>query len=195
VSDETKYRTQGDLAREQLRRHGTPYFVDVAAEVRSRLERLPHDARRAFALVSAERAMAWHLRLHEAEQRSFTLGRRPVLEAIRTGLLDDADRAHERVGVALNAYHASAYDHSESQEGPDDADEDAAAAAIYAARCFQDASLDSTQRFRLVLVGLKATARARCQTESRAGTIPRGDVRVSRHPADGAVSVSPSKGR
>jgi hypothetical protein len=80
--------------------------------------------------------------LPESEQRPFTLGWRPVLEAIRASLLNDAERARERVGGALDAYHASPYDHSEGQEGPD-ADEDAAAAAIYAVQCFQDASVES----------------------------------------------------
>lgn len=143
MSDATAFRTRGHLAREQLRRRGLPYFIDVADEVRSRLERLPDGARRAFALVCAERAMAWHLRLPDAEQRPFTLEWRPVLGAIRAGLVNDDEKAGERVGAALDAYHSSPYDHSEGQEGPDDADEDAAAAAIYAAQCFQDGSVDS----------------------------------------------------
>ena len=107
MSDETRYRTRGDLAREQLWRRGTPYFIDVADEVRNRLERLADDARRAFALVCAERAMSWHVRLPETEQRPFTLGWRPVLEAIRAGLLDDAEKAGERVRAALDAYRAT----------------------------------------------------------------------------------------
>jgi hypothetical protein len=136
------FETRGDLAREQLRRRGALYDGDVEDEVRARLERLTEDARRAFALVCAERAMAWHEGLPPEEQRPFTLGWGPTLKAIRAGLTGETADARARVQEALDAFRASPYDHSDGQDGPDDADEDAAAASIYAAECSLDGSVD-----------------------------------------------------
>jgi hypothetical protein len=129
-----QFPTWGDLAREQLRRRGVPYFADVQAEIQSRLERLPGEARKAFALACAERLM----RQHECvpNPRPFTLGWRPVLDVMWHGLEGLAGDAGDRVREVLHAFHASPYDHDLGQDGPDDADDDAAAASIYAAECF-----------------------------------------------------------
>jgi hypothetical protein len=127
---------QGDLAGEQVRRHGVPYFGDVQAEVERRLEPLAPDARKAFALACAERLMRWHEGLPAQGQRPFTLGWRPVLDTMWRGLEGVDGEADQRVQEALEALYASPYWHNEGQDGPDDADEDAAAASIYAAECF-----------------------------------------------------------
>jgi hypothetical protein len=108
---------------------------DVEEQVGVLLEELPPDDRRVFALVCAERAMASHLQLPDSDQRPFTLGWQPVLDAIRAGLLGDPS-AESVVRAGLDAFHAGPYDHSEGQDGPDDAAEEAASAAIYAAECF-----------------------------------------------------------
>jgi hypothetical protein len=81
-----QYPTQGDLAREQIRRRGLLYFGDVQDEVRRRLQQLPDDARRAFAVSCAARLMAQHEQLPASEQRLFTIGWRPILDAIWSGL-------------------------------------------------------------------------------------------------------------
>ncbi len=138
-----QYPTWGDLAREQLRRHGIPYCRDVQDEVRRRLQQLPHVARKAFALNCATRLMTEHERLPPAEQQGFTLGWRPVLDAIRLGLIGDSEAAKQRVGDALQAFYASPYNHNDGQDGPPDADENAAAASIYAAECFRDGDAES----------------------------------------------------
>jgi hypothetical protein len=127
--------TLGDVARGAAQRQGLLYFRDVAEDVRASLGQLTPDGRRILAVACAERAMAWHLRLPDADRRPFTLEWQPVLAAIRAGLLGDRS-AEAAVRAALEAFHASPYDHSEAQDGPDDADEDAAAAASYAAECF-----------------------------------------------------------
>jgi hypothetical protein len=135
-SRQRQFPTQRDLTREQLQQRGIPYFADVAAEVEHRLEQLTPDGRKAFALACAERLMRWHEGLPRQEQRSFTLGWRPVLDTMWSGLEGTDKEAPRRVQEALDALHASPYWHTEGQDGPDDADEDAAAASIYAAECF-----------------------------------------------------------
>jgi hypothetical protein len=128
-----QFPTWGDLAREQVRRRGVPYFADVQADIQSRLERLPGEVRRAFALACAERLMRQHQSL--PKPRPFTLGWRPVLDAMWLGL-QGTPATRDRVEEALRAFHASPFDHDLGQDGPDDADDDAAAASIYAAECF-----------------------------------------------------------
>jgi hypothetical protein len=127
---QTLFPTRGDLAREQVRRRGLLYFADV----QSRLERLPAEARRAFALACAERVMRQHQTL--PNPRPFTLGWRPVLDTMWFGLDGVAGDVGDRVREALRAFHAGPFDHDLGQDGPDDADDDAAAASIYAAECF-----------------------------------------------------------
>jgi hypothetical protein len=127
--------TWGDFAREEARRQGLLYFGDVDDDVRSLLTDLQPDARREFALACAERAMARHVQLPQDQQRGFTIEWQAVLAAIRAGLEGDAAAA-ARVRAGLDAFHAGPYDHAAGQDGPDDADDDAAAAAIYAAECF-----------------------------------------------------------
>ena len=127
--------TWGDFARAEADRHGQLYFADVDGDVRRLLTALEPDARRAFALACAERAMARHRGLPAEEQRPFTLTWEPVLASIRAGLGGDGAAAG-RVHAALDAFHDGPYDHDDGQEGPDDADDDAAAAAIYAAECY-----------------------------------------------------------
>jgi len=132
---EDRYPTQGDLAREQLRRRGVPYFADVQEEIKRRLDRLPPLGRAAFAASCAERLMRAHEQLPQPEQRPFTMAWRPVLDAAWLALSGNAAEAVERVKHALAEFHASPYDHSDGQDGLPDADEDAAAASIYAAEC------------------------------------------------------------
>ncbi len=142
--------TGGDLAREQVCRRGLPYFADVEADIQSRLERLPVRARIAFALACAERLMRQHQEL--PEPRPFTLGWRPLLDTMWLGLEGIAGDAGDRVKEALRAFYASPFDHDLGQDGPDDADDDAAAASIFAAECFAsgDARLASAAAARAV---------------------------------------------
>ncbi len=128
--------TQGDLCREQLERRGVPYFVDVQADVALRLSRLSREARAAFAVACAERLMRRHEGLPKGEQRAFTLGWRPVLDAIWQGLERGDEGSLRLVREALAAFRAGPYDHDDGPDGPDDADEDAAAASLHAAECF-----------------------------------------------------------
>lgn len=143
TAHEKQFPTQGDLAREQLRRRGFPFFVDVQGEVSRRLTQLPAASCAAFAASCAERGMRWHERLPEQQRRPFTLSWRPVLDAIWNGLASSYEPSMRRVQEALADFHGGPYDHDDGQDGPDDADEDAAAAAIYAAECFAGGDLKS----------------------------------------------------
>jgi hypothetical protein len=112
-----------------------PYFSDVQEEILQRLHRLSPPARAAFAAGCAERLMRAHERLPESKQRPFTIAWRPVLDATWIALTTTAAEALHRVERTLAEFHASPFDHSDGQDGPPDADEDAAAASILAAEC------------------------------------------------------------
>ncbi len=135
--------TQGDLAREQLRRRGVPYFGDVQIEVGERLGKLEKGPRKAFALSCAHRLLRWHEHLPNAQQRAFTLSWRPVLEEMWHGISTESQEVEEHVRRALDAFHAGPYDHDNGEDGPDDADEDAAASCIYASECYLTGDVQS----------------------------------------------------
>jgi hypothetical protein len=136
-------RTKGDSTREELQQRGLPFFLDVQAEVEQRLEQLTPEARKAFALSCAERLMRWHEARSEEERRPFTLGWRPLLDVLWRGLEGVAPDASHQVQDALDRLHSSPYWHSDGQDGPDDADEDTAAASIYAADCYMSGDAQS----------------------------------------------------
>jgi hypothetical protein len=135
MSDDFKLRfpTQDDLAREQVRRRGLLYFGDVQEQIRARLDQLLPQARKAFALSCADRLMRTHESQPPDDQRPFTLGWRPTLNAMWEGLAVESEDSASQVKAALDAFHSSEFD---AQDGPDDADEDAAASSIYACECY-----------------------------------------------------------
>jgi hypothetical protein len=139
------YPTWGDLAREQLRRLGVPYFSDVQLQIGRRLTRSEPAVRKAFAITCAHRLLCWHEALPRRERRPFTLSWRPVVDAMWKGIATDAKAARQRVSRALDAYHAGPFDHDDGPDGPDDADEDAAAACISAAQCYLASDAESAR--------------------------------------------------
>jgi hypothetical protein len=111
--------------------------VAVVAESEARLERLQPEARAAFALLCAQRLVDAHLRLPKSEQRPFTLSWAPVLQVIWAGLeARDSSSAKATVRDSLTAFYEGPFNHNLGQAGPPDADDDAAACAIYAAQAF-----------------------------------------------------------
>jgi hypothetical protein len=137
------YPTQGDLAREQLRRRGVPYFADVQIEVGDRLKKLRKGPRTAFALACADRLLRWHEHLRKTEQNDFSLSWRPVLDEMWPGLATDSEEVQKHVRRALDTFHAGPYDHDDGPDRPDDADEDAAASCIYACQCYLTGDVES----------------------------------------------------
>jgi hypothetical protein len=88
-----------------------------------------------FAAGVAERLMSRHEALPEDKQAPFTLALRPLLNSVWEGVLGDTT-AFSAVKRGVAEYMLSDYCHNDGQDGPDDADESAAAAALYAAHAY-----------------------------------------------------------
>ena len=131
-----QFPTRGDLAREQLRRRGVRYWVDELEKIHQRLEQFTEEQRKIFALGCAERVMRFHESLPVENQREYSLTWRPILDLMWDGFTGEKERVDTQVKAALEAFTLSQYYHDDGQEGPDDADEDSAAASIYAVQCY-----------------------------------------------------------
>lgn len=110
-------------------------WQDLSAMVAERLEATSWDERGVFAAGVAERLMSWHEALPEDERASFTMSLRPLLDAVWEGVLGDST-AFTGVKRGVGEYLLSEYCHNDGQDGPDDADESAAAATLYAAKTY-----------------------------------------------------------
>jgi hypothetical protein len=111
--------------------------VTVVDQAEHRLQGLRPEARTAFAVLCAQRLMDAHLLLPPSEQRPFTLSWAPVLQEIWAGLSNPNDLSGKAVVEGhLNAFYESPFNHDLREDGPDDADDDAAAGSIYAAQAF-----------------------------------------------------------
>lgn len=102
----------------------------LRAEVTSQLSRANAGSAAAFAVITAERLM----RL-DHQRRPFTQGLRPLLDLIWRAAAGDST-AFKPIAVALGHFYLSDYCHNDGQDGPDDADDDPAAAILYAALCY-----------------------------------------------------------
>ena len=134
--------TQGDIARAEVHGRGLLFFSDVTNDSQRRLYALPAVARKAFAVACAERLLTRHEQLPASEQRPFTLGWRPTIDAIWADLAAPAEGNEQIISAALADFYASSYNHADSPDGPEEADDDAAAACIYAAECFESGAVD-----------------------------------------------------
>jgi hypothetical protein len=99
-------------------------------QVGSRIEAADIGIAVAFAAVTAERVV----RL-DPRKRPFTWTLRPLLDHVWLAAAGDRD-AYKPVAVALGEHYISEYCHNDGQDGPDDADDDPAAAVLYAAECY-----------------------------------------------------------
>jgi hypothetical protein len=133
---QVQYPTEGDLARVQLHRRGYLYSGDVLEQVKNGLARLDPQARKAFALARAESLMRHHEGLPGNKQSLFALSWRPVLDAMWLTLADIQSTGLRRASQALEDFQRGPFFPSPELGGPADADEDAAAASIFAAECF-----------------------------------------------------------
>ena len=101
------------------------------------LEALPSGSRpHAFALYAAapaERLFRWYDTRPGEERRSYSLIWRPILGAVWAHL--EGDRAaYAQISHGLGEFYLSPYSNN-GHEGPDDIDQDEAAAAYFAASC------------------------------------------------------------
>ncbi|MEL5958156.1 hypothetical protein AADR41_25935 [Streptomyces sp. CLV115] len=110
-------------------------WQDLSARVEERLKSVSSGERRVFAAGVAERLMSRHEALPEDEQAQFTLSLRPLLNSVWAGVLGDST-AFRAVNRGVAEYMLSEYCHNDGQDGPDDADESAAAATLYAAHAY-----------------------------------------------------------
>ncbi|MER6443681.1 hypothetical protein [Streptomyces venezuelae] len=94
-----------------------------------------------FAAGAAERLMRWHEALPEDERAPFTVGLRPLLDSLWDAVLGDS-KAFTAVKRGVAEYMLSDYCHNDGQDGPDDADEHAAAATLFAANAYLFESRD-----------------------------------------------------
>ncbi len=107
----------------------------LSASVEERLAAMSSGERGVFAAGAAERLMGWHEALPEEERASFTMSLRPLLNSVCEATLGDST-AFTAVKRGVAEYMLSEYCHNDGQDGPDDADEHAAAATLYAAHAY-----------------------------------------------------------
>ncbi len=86
--------------------------------------------------------MQYHESLPAGEQRMFTQSWRPVLDAMWLTLAGIQHTGLQRASQALEAFYRGPYFPTAEPGGPQDADEDAAAASIFAAECFVSGHVD-----------------------------------------------------
>lgn len=110
-------------------------WKDLDTTVAARLAAASDGERSVFCAAAAQRLMLAHEALPADERRPFTLGLRPLLEAVWDGALGDAG-AFDRIKRGLGTYYLGPYCHNEGPDGPDDADEHAAAAVLHAAEAY-----------------------------------------------------------
>ncbi|MFD6426411.1 hypothetical protein [Streptomyces sp. NPDC060198] len=107
----------------------------LSAQVEERLATVSAGERGVFAAAVAERLMSRHEALPEDERAPFTLSLRPLLDSVWDGVLGDTS-AFSAVNRGVAAYMLSEYCHNDGQDGPDEADESAAAATLHAAHAY-----------------------------------------------------------
>ncbi|MFD3382269.1 MULTISPECIES: hypothetical protein [unclassified Streptomyces] len=110
-------------------------WQELSALVEERLKAISPGERGVFAAGVAERLMSWHEGLPADERAPFTVGLRPLLNSLWEGVLGDST-AFSAVKRGVAEYMLSEYCHNDGQDGPDDADESAAAATLYAAHAY-----------------------------------------------------------
>jgi hypothetical protein len=116
-------------------------WKDLDTTVAGRLAAASDGERSLFCAAVAERLMLAHETLPPDERRPFTLGLRPLLDAVWAGSLGDAS-AFDRIKRGLGTYYLGPYCHNEGPDGPDDADEHAAAAVLHAAEAYMHGCSD-----------------------------------------------------
>ncbi|MFC4033989.1 hypothetical protein ACFO3J_21265 [Streptomyces polygonati] len=119
----------------------THVWKELDAAVAGRLAGASEGERAVFAAGVAQRLFQAHEALPAAEQRGFTLDLRPLLAAVWSGVLGDAT-AFATIKQGLGAFYLSDYCHNDGQDGPDDADEPAAAAVLHAANAYMHGCSD-----------------------------------------------------
>lgn len=114
---------------------------EVSEAVAAKLTAATVSERCLFAAGVAERLLRAHEALPPENQNGFTLRLRPLMDAVWEGALGDQTAFHS-IKQALGAFYLSDYCHNDGQDGPDDADEPAAAAVLLAAEAYMHGCAD-----------------------------------------------------
>ncbi|MFD9409792.1 hypothetical protein ACFWBN_22640 [Streptomyces sp. NPDC059989] len=122
-------------------RVGSVCVIGLSASVEERLAAMSSSERGVFAAGAAERLMSWHEALPEEDRAPFTMSLRPLLDSVWEGSLGDST-AFTAVKRGVAEYMLSEYCHNDGQDGPEDADENAAATTLYAAHAYLFESCD-----------------------------------------------------
>ena len=107
-------------------------WQELSASVRQRLTDMNDGQQAMFACAVAERLLSRHEGLPAGQQWEFTISLRPLLNAAWDMACGDQTR-FTVLKQGLGEFYLSEYCHNDGQDGPDDADESAAAAVLYAA--------------------------------------------------------------
>ncbi|WP_422743833.1 hypothetical protein ACN27B_05990 [Micromonospora sp. WMMD754] len=148
----------------------------LSEQVRSRVLAASAGTAVAFAAVTAERL----IRL-DPRRLPFTQSLRPLLDLVWRAAAGD-QTAFKPIAVALGEFYLSEYCHNDGQDGPDDADDDPAAAILFAAECY----LHAEPAFAVHVAGRAIDAadhRVELASEGRAG-----DEAVDVDPEDAMVA-------
>ncbi|MFF4104106.1 hypothetical protein [Streptomyces sp. NPDC001903] len=110
-------------------------WQELSTSVEERLTAMSSCERGVFAAGTAERLMSWHEALPEEDRAPFTMSLRPLLNSVWEGSLGDST-AFTAVKRGVAEYMLSEYCHNDGQDGPEDADDNAAAVTLYAAHAY-----------------------------------------------------------
>ncbi|MDX2391058.1 hypothetical protein ACIPY6_33570 [Streptomyces sp. NPDC090054] len=110
-------------------------WQELSTSVEERLTAMSSSERGIFAAGTAERLLSWHEALPEEDRAPFTMSLRPLLNSVWAGSLGDST-AFTAVKRGVAEYMLSEYCHNDGQDGPEDADDNAAAATLYAAHAY-----------------------------------------------------------
>ncbi|MFE0629354.1 hypothetical protein ACFW3D_20635 [Streptomyces sp. NPDC058864] len=116
-------------------------WKDLDARVSERLTAASDGERVLFAVAVAERLMRTHERLPKEDRFEFTLSLRPLLNALWEAALGDST-AFAEIKRGLGSFYLSDFCHNDGQDGPDDADDSAAAAVLHAAETYMHGCAD-----------------------------------------------------
>jgi hypothetical protein len=116
-------------------------WQDLSEQVQKRLAGMSAGQRCVFAAGVAERLMHSHEALPPDRQEDYTLSLRPLLDAVWDAACGN-QTAFSEIKQALGEFYLSEYCHNDGQDGPDDADQSAAAAVLLAAESYMHGCLD-----------------------------------------------------
>lgn len=127
----TEEQKHEEKIRNAVRQCGGVYWKDVNDCIAGELPGIPHTA---LAAACAERLLHRHLQGPVQSQRPFTVSCRHPLDCVWGVLAAQPDPSDLRVEVELwlQGYYDSPLNHNLGQDGPNDADDDPAAATIFA---------------------------------------------------------------